>query len=209
MSDKDSANDSYWYDVPPFPLTHISKKPCLVKFLEIPGHPIIGFSSLEGFVEGITCHVHIPPDILLHVLKLNKVDKAPPATSLGLEVKWSLPNDDSDTDSFTTAIEGPSDNAQPIESLTLSIDEQPRDFLPSSIPMVYGNVSESQMTQTALDHQELMRDMQVYRQYRIQGLIASPTLYQLSHPDSEEEAQLVLQCLTVKKGYCINVILHW
>jgi hypothetical protein len=190
MSDKDSASDSYWYDIPPFPSTHISKKPCLVKFLEIPGHPIIGFSSPEGFVEGSTCRVRIPPDILPHVLKLNKADKAPPATYLGLEVKWSLPSDASDTDSFTTTIEGPSDNAQPIESLPLSIDEQPHDSLPSSIPMVYGNVSESQMTQTTLDHQELMRDRQVYRQYQAQGVIASPTLYQLSQPDSEEEAQL-------------------
>jgi len=59
--------------------------------------------------------------------------------------------------------------------------------------MVYGNVSESQVTQTTLDHQELKRDMQVYRQYRAQGVIASPILYQLSKPDSEEEAQLA-QC---------------
>jgi hypothetical protein len=190
MSDKDSDSDSYWYDIPPFPLTPISKKPCLVKFLEIPGHPIIGFSRPEGFVEGSTCRVRIPPDILPQVLNLNKADKAPPASYLGLEVKWSLPSDASDADSFTTTIEGPSDNAKRIESLPLSIDEQPRDSLPSSIPMVYGNVSESQMTQTTLDHQELMRDMEVYRQYWAQGVIASPTLYQLSQPDSEEEAQL-------------------
>ncbi len=97
----------------------------------------------------------------------------------------------------------------PIDVQGPSENEQPHDSLPSSIPMVYGNIMESQMTQTTLDHQELMRDRQVYRQYQAQGVIASPTLYQLSHPDSEEEAQLVLQCLTVKKGYCINVILHW
>jgi hypothetical protein len=51
MSDKDSASDSYWYDVPPFPSTHISKKLCLVKFLEIPGHPLIGFSSPEDLLK--------------------------------------------------------------------------------------------------------------------------------------------------------------
>jgi hypothetical protein len=180
------------------------KKTCPVKFLQFPGHPIICFYSLEGFVEGSTCPICIPPDILLHVFELNKVDKAPPTTILGLEVKWSFPSNASEADSVTTTIEGPSDNAQPIESLPLSIDVsemdssvspvqgpsdngQPHDSLPLSIPMVYGHITESQMMQTNMDHQELMKDMEVYRQYQAQGIIASPTLYQCIQPDSEQE----------------------
>jgi hypothetical protein len=136
------------------------------------------------------------------------VDKAPPASYLGLEVKGSLPSDASDADSFTTTIEGPSDNAKRIESLPLSIDEQPCDSLPSSIPMVYGNIMESQMTQTTLDHQELMRGMEVYRQYRAQGVIASPTLYQLSQPDLEEEAQLAQRDSQQEDENDMNLLKH-
>jgi len=72
--------------------------------------------------------------------------------------------------------------------------------------MVYGNIMESQMTQPTLDHQELMRDMEVYRQYRAQGVIASPTLYQLSQPDSEEEAQLAQRDLQLEDEDDMNLL---
>ena len=62
------------------------------------------------------------------------------------------------------------------------------------------------MTQPTLDHQEMMRDMEVYRQYRAQGVIASPTLYQLSQPDSEEEAQLAQRNSQVEDEDDMNLL---
>jgi len=95
--------------------------------------------------------------------------------------------DDSDAETFSSAVEGP--------SLDVIDIQKPDDSLPSSVPVDFSTVPESQLTQTMLDHQQLMKDMEVYCKHRINGIVASPTMFQCSQPDPEEEDEEDMELL--------------
>jgi hypothetical protein len=129
-------------------------------------------------MDGRSFCIHILPDTVSHVLELNKEDKAPTASVLGLPIQWYTAHD-SESESFSRAAEDP--------SLDVVDFQKPNDSLPSSVPMDFSNVPESQLTQTTLDYNQLMHDMEVYQKHHIDGIVASPTLNQCSQPDAEEE----------------------
>jgi hypothetical protein len=200
------SEDSHWYNIHTAVHRLDVGSVFSVRYTAIPGQPIISCKVPAGVTPSSVFHVQLPPSLVALILEKNKFSHAP----MGEAVQPEGSNDgalfhvqfqyhflqqvvqapDASGSGINDNCGSPCDGSVRSPILPPGMECAPSDSLPLSIPVQAPDLPVSPVTQTALDVSLFLQDMEVYRQNRHNGIIASLTMNQSA---AEEEIESVAE----------------
>jgi hypothetical protein len=195
------SEDSHWYNIHAAVHRLDVGSVFSVRFMAIPGQPIISCKIPAGVTPSSVFCLQLPPSLVALILEKNKFNHAPVGEAVQPEgsndgaffhvqfqyqfLQQVVQAPDASGSGINDNCGTPHDGSVQSPILPPGMECAPPDSLPLSIPVQASDLPVSPVTQMMLDVSLFLQDMEVYRRNRWNGIIASPTMNQYV---AEEEA---------------------